>query len=45
MEFNEYKMDIIYSIILTSTENASLIITDFLAMIYKNEHPRTASSH
>ena len=29
--------------ILTSTKNASLIITDFLAMIYKNEKPRTAS--
>ena len=29
--------------ILTSTKNASLIITDFLAMIYKNEQPRTAS--
>ena len=28
--------------ILTSTKNASLIITDFLAMIYKNEQPRTA---
>ena len=27
--------------ILTSTKNASLIITDFLAMIYKNEQPRT----
>ena len=29
--------------ILTSTKNASLIITDFLAMIYKNEQPHTAS--
>ena len=29
--------------ILTSTKNASLIITDFLAMVYKNEQPRTAS--
>ena len=29
--------------ILTSTKNASLIITDFLAMIYKNEQPPTAS--
>ena len=29
--------------ILTSTKNASLIITDYLAMIYKNEKPRTAS--
>ena len=29
--------------ILTSTKKASLIITDFLAMIYKNEQPRTAS--
>ena len=29
--------------ILTSTKNASLIITDFLAMVYKNEEPRTAS--
>ena len=29
--------------ILASTKNASLIITDFLAMIYKNEQPRTAS--
>ena len=29
--------------ILTSTKNASLIITDFLAMIYKHEEPRTAS--
>ena len=29
--------------ILTSTKNASLIITDFLVMIYKNEQPRTAS--
>ena len=29
--------------ILTSTKNASLIITDFSAMIYKNEQPRTAS--
>ena len=29
--------------ILTSTKNASLIITDFLAMICKNEQPRTAS--
>ena len=24
---------------MTSTKNASLIIIDFLAMIYKNEHP------
>ena len=29
--------------ILTSTKSASLIITDFLAMIYKNEQPRNAS--
>ena len=29
--------------ILTSTKNASLIITEFLAMVYKNEKPRTAS--
>ena len=29
--------------ILTSTKNTSLIITDFLAMIYKNEQSRTAS--
>ena len=29
--------------IVTSTKNASLIITDFLAMIYKNEQPRAAS--
>ena len=29
--------------ILTSTKNASLIITNFLAMLYKNEQPRTAS--
>ena len=29
--------------ILTSTKNASLIITDFLAMVYKNEQPRSAS--
>ena len=29
--------------ILTSTKNASLFITDFLAVIYKNEQPRTAS--
>ena len=29
--------------ILTSTKNTSLIITDFLAMIYKYEQPRTAS--
>ena len=29
--------------ILTSTKNASLFITDFLAMIYKNEQPRYAS--
>ena len=29
--------------ILTSTINASLIITDFLAMIYKNEQSHTAS--
>ena len=29
--------------ILTSTKNASLIITDFLAMIYKNEQPCTVS--
>ena len=29
--------------ILTSTKNASLLITDFFAMIYKNEQPRTAS--
>ena len=29
--------------ILTSTKNASLIITDFLAMIHKNEQPHTAS--
>ena len=29
--------------ILTSTKNASLIITAFLAMIYKNEQPSTAS--
>ena len=28
--------------ILKSTKKASLIITDFLAMIYKNEQPRTA---
>ena len=28
---------------LTSTKKASLIITDFLAMIYKSEQPRTAS--
>ena len=28
---------------LTSTKNASIIITDFLAMIYQNEQPRTAS--
>ena len=28
--------------ILTSIKNASLIITDVLAMIYKNEQPRTA---
>ena len=27
--------------ILTSTKNASIIITGFLAMIYKNEEPRT----
>ena len=26
-----------------STKNATLIITDFLVMIYKNEHPCTAS--
>ena len=26
--------------ILTSTKNASLIISDFLAMLYKNEQPR-----
>ena len=32
-----------WSNILPSTKNASLIITDFLAMVYKNEHPRTAS--
>ena len=32
-----------HTIILTSTKNASLIITDFLAMVYKNEQPRTAS--
>ena len=32
-----------YVSILTSTKNASLIITDFLAMIHKNEQPRTAS--
>ena len=29
--------------ILTSTKNASLIITDFLAMIKENEQRRTAS--
>ena len=29
--------------ILTSTKNASLIIPDFSAMLYKNEQPRTAS--
>ena len=29
--------------ILTSTKNASLIITDFLAMIKENEQLRTAS--
>ena len=29
--------------ILTSTKNTSLIITDFLSMIYENEQPRTAS--
>ena len=29
--------------ILTSTKNASLIITDFLAIIYKTEQSRTAS--
>ena len=28
--------------ILTSTKNASLVITDFLAMVYKNEQPCTA---
>ena len=27
--------------ILKSTKNASLLITDFLAMMYKNEQPRT----
>ena len=32
-----------YINILTSIKNASLIITDFLAMIFKNEQPRTAS--
>ena len=32
-----------YVAILTSTKNASLVITDFLAMIYKNEQPRTAT--
>ena len=30
-----------FSCILTSTKNASIIITDFLAMLYKNEQPRT----
>ena len=30
-----------FSCILTSTKDASLIITDFLAMICKNEQPRT----
>ena len=29
--------------ILTPTKNASLIITDFLAMVYRNEQLRTAS--
>ena len=29
--------------ILTSTKNASLIMTDFVAMMYKNEQSRTAS--
>ena len=30
-------------IILTSTKNASHIITDFLVMVYKSEQPRTVS--
>ena len=32
-----------FKTILTSTKNASLIVTDFLAMIDENEQPRTAS--
>ena len=39
-EFNHKSVEIY---ILTSTKNASLIITDFIAMIYKNKQPRTAS--
>ena len=36
-------INIILYNILTSTKNASLIITDFLAMVYKNEQSRNAS--
>ena len=38
---HEFLVSFLY--ILTSAKNASLIITDVLAMIYKNEQPRTAS--
>ena len=38
-----YKMYDVCVYILTSTKKASFIITDFLAMIYKNEKPCTAS--
>ena len=31
-----------FGYILTSTKNASLIISDFLAVTHKNEQPRTA---
>ena len=40
--FSENKESKLYYI-LTLTKNASLIITDFLAIIYKNDQPRTAS--
>ena len=38
-----YRSGSVLFAIMMSTKNASLIITDFLAMIYKNEQPRTAS--
>ena len=40
--YNKGSQVIISIIYTTSTKNASLIITDFLAMIYKKEQPRTA---
>ena len=42
-KFNKTFTNIHSIYILKSTKNALLIITDFLAMIYKNEQPRFTS--